>query len=55
MTHDMIGRKGVVDRDGVHLSDNMNRIAAASICTRLYRKERNHQRIYSVRILGSGA
>jgi hypothetical protein len=35
MTHDMIRRKGVVGKDGAHLSDNTNRIAAASICIRL--------------------
>ncbi len=37
MTHDMIRSRGVVDKDGVHLTltYNTNRIAAASLCTRL--------------------
>jgi hypothetical protein len=39
MTHDMIRSRGVVDKDGVHLTltdtDNTNRVAAASLGTRL--------------------
>jgi hypothetical protein len=39
MTHDMIRMRGVVDKDGVHLSDNTNRIEAVSLCTRLTGRE----------------
>ncbi len=35
MTHDMIRTRGVVDTDGVHLTDSTNRIAAASLRNRL--------------------
>ncbi len=38
MTLDVVKRRGVVDRDGVHLLDNTNRIDATSICARLAEK-----------------
>jgi hypothetical protein len=31
MTPDVTKMKGVVDRDGVHLTDNMNQVAASAI------------------------